>query len=206
MCGPLLLALPFNKQSTWSLLAQKFAYQTGRISMYGILGFLLGGLGSFFNFLGLQQILSLLTGCLLLIAGISYFVHPSILPTGSLLNKLSMLLANILGRYLNKPYGGLVAGAVNGLLPCGVTYIAIAQAINLNTQFESITFMIFFGLGTLPLLLLTSLSPFLFRKLRVSLKVVPLLLLIAGSFLIARGLNLEIPFVSHTINSATSCQ
>jgi uncharacterized protein len=200
MCGPLMLALPFSRESLWISVLQRFLYQAGRVLMYGFLGLILGLLGKGFSLLGLQQVLSLLTGTLLLIAGINHFVKVRTTRNKLVSSKLIGQLTRLLGKYLSKPYGAFVAGSLNGLLPCGLTYIALAQAINLNTAFESSRSMLFFGLGTLPLIFLTALSPLFFRKFKTPGMLVPILFIIAGSFLMARGLNIEIPYVSHAIN------
>ena len=207
MCGPLILSVPFSGQSIWIAILQRLLYQAGRILMYGVLGLIIGLVGTGFGLLGLQQVLSIITGVLLTISGLSHFFkakHKKQLFSAKLINRLSSLL----GKYLSKPYGGFVAGALNGILPCGVTYIALAQAVNLNTPAESGSFMIFFGLGTLPLLFITALSPLLFTKFKAPALLIPVLFLVAGSFLLARGFNIDIPYVSHAIdiNSSATCE
>ena len=199
MCGPLILAMPFSGESIWISIFQRLLYQSGRILMYGVLGLAIGFIGTGFSFLGFQQTLSLITGVLLVMAGINYFVKKNKNSKNAISSKIINRLSTLLGKYFSKPYGGFVAGAINGILPCGVTYIALAQAINLNSPFESGKFMLFFGLGTLPLLALTALSPLFFRKFKTPAKLIPFLFLIAGSFLIVRGLNLHIPYVSHAV-------
>ena len=200
MCGPLILALPFSRESLLISILQRFLYQAGRVLMYGFLGLILGLIGKGFSLLGLQQALSLLTGTLLLIAGINYFTRVRLTRNKIVSSKLIGHLTKLLGKYMSKPYGAFVAGSLNGLLPCGVTYVALTQAINLNTALESSRSMLFFGLGTLPLLFLTAVSPLVFRKFRTPGMLVPILFIIAGSFLMARGLNVEIPYISHAIN------
>ncbi|MBC7915082.1 MAG: sulfite exporter TauE/SafE family protein [Pyrinomonadaceae bacterium] len=199
MCGPLILALPFSTQSIWISILQRLLYQAGRILMYGLLGLIIGLIGTGFELLNLQQILSLATGILLCTAGISYFIKEKQVSKHFMLLPIQKL-TSLLSRYLSKPYGGFIAGSLNGLLPCGVTYIALAQAVNLNTTIESGRFMLFFGLGTLPLLVLTALSPLFFRRFRTPAMLVPMLFILAGSFLVIRGLNLNIPYVSHAIS------
>ncbi|MEJ6981239.1 sulfite exporter TauE/SafE family protein [Pedobacter sp. P351] len=200
MCGPLILALPFSNQSIWTSILHRLLYQAGRILMYGFLGLLIGLIGTGFSLLKMQQTLSLITGILLITAGISHFIKGRKLTNRIFSLKLLPVLTSLLGRYLSKPYGGFIAGALNGILPCGVTYIALAQAINLTTPIEAGRFMLFFGLGTVPLLFATALSPLFFRKLKAPVLLIPILFLLAGSFLMARGLNLSIPYVSHSIN------
>lgn len=200
MCGPLMLSLPFSNQSIWIAIFQKLLYQSGRILMYCLIGLAIGFVGTGFDLLGLQQALSLITGILLVGAAMRYFFKRK-KTSSALSSKLLQALTAHLGKQLSKPYGSFFAGSLNGLLPCGMVYIALAQAINLHTPFESGKFMLFFGVGTTPLLFLTALAPVFFRKFRTPPFLLPALFLIAGSFLISRGLNLEIPYVSHAIVS-----
>lgn len=206
MCGPLVLALPFPGQSLWAVILQKLLYQAGRILMYGVLGIAIGSLGSGFSFLGLQQTLSLVTGFLLLLAGVNYFIKGRTAEQNPLVAKVLHKLTALLSRYLSKPYGGFVAGGLNGLLPCGVTYIALAQAINLNTPLESGRFMLFFGMGTVPLLFITAISPLFFKKFKAPRLLIPTLFIIAGSFLMLRGLNLHVPYISHLIDHEATAE
>ena len=199
MCGPLILAVPFSGQSFWMALAQRLLYQAGRIGMYGVLGLLLGFVGKGFSLLGMQQVLSLLTGGLLLFEGFRHFIKRQN-SRNMLFPKAMKSITSLLAGYMAKPYGGVVAGALNGLLPCGVTYIALAQAVNLDTATNSALAMLYFGLGTLPLLLITALLPLFFRTFKTPAQLVPILFIIAGSFLTARGLNLDIPYISHSID------
>lgn len=201
MCGPLMLSMPFSTQSIWSALLQKVLYQLGRILMYGTLGLAIGLVGTGFGLLGLQQILSLITGIVLVLAGLKYFIKGKSKSTQPY-SKIIQPLIRLLSKQLSKPYGGFLAGALNGLLPCGVVYIALAQAINLQSPYESGRFMLFFGLGTTPLLFLTVLSPMFFRKFKAPAMLMPVLFLVAGSFLISRGLNLNIPHISHKVGSS----
>jgi hypothetical protein len=206
MCGPLILALPFSGQSLWVSVLHRLLYQAGRILMYGILGLILGLIGQGFNLLGLQQALSLTTGLLLVLAGMNYFIGGN--KQNFITSKPLRLLTATLGKYLSKPYGGFIAGGLNGLLPCGMVYIALAQSVNLDTPVESVKFMLLFGLGTLPLLLITILSPLFFRRFRAPGMLVPLLFIVAGCFLVIRGLNLDVPFISHAvdINGTVECK
>jgi hypothetical protein len=208
MCGPLMLAMPFSQQSIWESVLHRLLYQLGRILMYGFLGLIMGLIGQGFNFLGLQQALSLITGFLLVLAGLNYFIKGKRAGKGINKSRAVSFLIKVLGKYLSKPYGGFVAGTLNGLLPCGVVYIALAQSVNLSTPFQSMQAMLLFGLGTLPLLLITALSPLFLRKFKTPGMLVPILFIVAGSFLVARGLNLSIPFVSHTVSAtgAEQCQ
>jgi sulfite exporter TauE/SafE len=101
-----------------------------------------------------------------------------------------------MGRWLAKPYGGIVAGTLHGLIPCGMVYLAIAGSLNTASAIPGARFMLLFGLGTTPLLFLASLAPLAFRKIGVPKLMVPILFFVSGALLLSRGLNLDIPYIS----------
>jgi sulfite exporter TauE/SafE len=103
----------------------------------------------------------------------------------------------------------LVLGLLNGLLPCGLVYVAGAGATATGDLFQGALYMLAFGTGTIPMMLAISLSgklvPFALRlKL---LKAVPVAVFVIATLLILRGMELGIPFVSPAIasNSPACC-
>jgi len=52
----------------------------------------------------------------------------------------------------------LAAGAIWGLLPCGLVYSALATAATRADAYEAATFMMAFGFGTLPALTMAGLA------------------------------------------------
>jgi hypothetical protein len=96
-------------------------------------------------------------------------------------------------------------GLLNGLLPCGLVYVAMAGAVARGTLPDGIFFMVWFGLGTLPTMLGISLSGKLFPlALRLKLRrAIPFGICLLGGLLILRGLALGIPYVSPVLNSST---
>ena len=89
-------------------------------------------------------------------------------------------------------------GMLNGLLPCGLVYMAIAGAIGCGEVLTGTLYMILFGLGTIPMLLGITLAgnmmSFTIRK-RIN-KLIPILVVIVGILFILRGLSLGIPYLS----------
>jgi len=79
----------------------------------------------------------------------------------------------------------------------------------LGTIFGSAQFMLLFGLGTLPLMIVFSLaSSFSMNIVKVKFaKILPLLFLIMGIWFILRGANLNIPYLSPLLhlNGAMHC-
>ena len=89
-------------------------------------------------------------------------------------------------------------GLLNGLLPCGLVYMAIAGAIGLGNVTEGSLYMILFGIGTIPMLLTISLAGNIMslavRK-KIN-KLIPVMVVIVGLLFILRGLSLGIPYLS----------
>ncbi|MFM2146393.1 MAG: hypothetical protein RL732_1229 [Bacteroidota bacterium] len=89
-------------------------------------------------------------------------------------------------------------GAANGLLPCGMVYLAIAGALSTSQLWESVLFMFSFGMATLPAMIALNLA-----GLRINMQArkqikrsMPLVVAFVAMVLILRGLNLGIPFIS----------
>jgi len=95
--------------------------------------------------------------------------------------------------------GQFAAGAVNGLLPCGLVYAAAIAAAGFGSVPAALTFMSGFGLGTVPVLLgiglsSSSLSPATRTRLR---KLTPAALALTGALLIVRGVLPPHQFAAH---------
>jgi len=89
-------------------------------------------------------------------------------------------------------------GLLNGLLPCGLVYVACAAATATGDVLSGMRYMIAFGLGTVPMLLAISL---LGTKLQFALRfkvqrLIPASLILVGMLLLLRGMALGIPYVS----------
>lgn len=202
MCGPLALAVPF-KGSKVAMLWGRLTYNMGRIISYMFLGLLIGSLGSGFSFFGMQRVVSIATGIVLLVVLFYQSTSWSFKPTG------------LLNRWVQKGFGKvwktdsrwspLLLGVLNGFLPCGLVYIALTGALVLGDLSQSTLYMLLFGLGTVPALFFAGLlnqhfSGQLSRRFR---KVKPILIFLFACIFIVRGLNLGIPYLSPKVNSAS---
>ena len=99
-------------------------------------------------------------------------------------------------------------GALNGLLPCGLVYVAMAGAVARGTLISGVLFMAAFGLGTTPTLLAISLSGKLLpANVRLKLRAaIPAGVCALAALLILRGLSLGIPCLSPDLSAASpSC-
>jgi len=196
MCGPLALALPHAGKNASSFFLGRMAYNLGRLVTYCALGLVFGLLGKSLSLAGVQRWVSIALGVTLL-AGL--FASRKLAlwrPVTALVEQLKSRMGALLRRRSLDAL--LVLGLLNGLLPCGLVYVACAGATATGDLFNGVLYMLAFGAGTVPMMLAISLSgklvPFSLRlKL---LKVVPLAVLILGTLLILRGMSLGIPYVS----------
>jgi len=191
MCGPLMFAMPFYHNSRLNTFIQTLLYQTGRIAVYSLLGLIAGAFGRGFMLIGLQSIISIISGAGLILAALFHF-FPAFVKGFKLNMQFSSSIGNIAARHFSKPYGSFVAGAFNGILPCGMVYMALAGALNGETLKNSAAFMFYFGLGTCPLMLLSALLPLFFRRRFNTGHISYYLFLIVGIWLVVRGFGVSI--------------
>ncbi|MDF2477864.1 MAG: hypothetical protein K0S24_3347 [Sphingobacterium sp.] len=201
MCGPLIFAIEGRQELAWRTFLNKILYQFGRILTYGSLGFLLGTIGTIAQIQGWQRILSWITGILLLLIALCQLIGKNNRTVIRLQTIAVQPVAGLLSIWLYRPGGSFFAGILNGLLPCGMVYMALISAMNADSPQQSFLFMLCFGLGTIPLLFLFSfLGNFSkFFKIGFS-KWMPLLYLLLGIWFILRGANLNIPYLSPLIH------
>jgi sulfite exporter TauE/SafE len=210
MCGPLALSLPshINKLSR---ISGGLVYNSGRIFSYTSLGLLFGSFGNLIISTKWQNGLSIALGIVLLIYLLfpkKYFVRRSPIihfSAATTLSKPFMLLRHQLGRLFqsNRISSSFFIGILNGLLPCGLVYLALTSSIISASPVNGGVFMLFFGLGTFPMMFATVLmGNYLNQTIRQKIyKAVPALLFFMAVLLILRGLNLGIPFISPGIDT-----
>ncbi len=157
MCSPLQFAVLLQKEDKQLNVMNWIIYQAARISVYGIYGMVFGWIGSSFKWFGIQQNISLLLGICILSTILLIQLFPSFEST---------LTNNVISTWLRKkisPFifsdsisSKILAGILNGILPCGMVYVALAGATATQSGFQGVIFMVAFGIGTLPLLLTTT--------------------------------------------------
>ncbi len=206
MCGPLALALPHAGNRPASYFAGRAAYNLGRVVTYCVLGLIFGLLGKTLLLAGVQRWLSVALGVVLLLGLFASRKLALWRPITALVNYLKSGMAALLrGRTFDAL---LVLGLLNGLLPCGLVYVACAGATATGDLLDGSLYMLAFGIGTVPMMLAISLSgklvPFSLRlKL---LKAVPVAIFLLASLLILRGMELGIPYVSPVLSAdGASC-
>lgn len=195
MCGPIALALPVGRLSLFHATISRILYNLGRITTYGILGTAFGYFGKKLFVAGFQQQLSVLIGIFMI-----FSILPNRLFTWNPFQKLTHFLMATFKKIfpINSPFGFIFLGLLNGLLPCGFVYTALAGASATSTPTEGAIFMIFFGLGTAPMMFSIGILPkFISQKFRLNInKYLPIYTLFLAIFFVVRGLNLGIPHLS----------
>ncbi len=195
MCGPLLLAVQSARKTSHQS-THHLAYHSGRLAIYAALGAISGLIGAAVILAGFQRWLSVLAGALILIA---LFISARAKWTG-LAGRAVMAVKSKFGALLQRRTMGatFLLGGLNGLLPCGLVYVACAAASSSGTASGGATSMLAFGLGTLPALVCVTAAGKVFRWTNPPgmRRIVVAFAAMAALLLIVRGLSLGIPFVS----------
>lgn len=200
MCGPIALAVPHRNNNKLSLLLDTFLYNTGRAITYAIMGALIGLIGESISFAGYQEIISIISGILLLLIVIMPKKLYNKIVSISAIDKSSLWFRDKFNKILSKQTKSSLFGfgLVNGWLPCGVVYAALAASLAGGGVLESSLFMFLFGLGTIPMMG----SIFYFKSMitggfreKIN-KVIPVALAIVAVMMIMRGMALGIPYIS----------
>lgn len=206
MCGPLMLALPVADGRPGFFLAGRIAYQGGRVFTYCALGVAAGLAGRTVSLAGAQRWLSIALGVLILSG---FFASRKISASASVVKLVGRLKIAMAAQLRSRTFRSLILlGALNGLLPCGLVYVALAGALAQPQLFSSVAFMALFGLGTMPTMLAIGLSGRVFpvgwrMKLRAA---IPVGVCLLAALLILRGLGLGIPYLSPAlVNGAATC-
>ena len=209
MCGAIALALPGRPGAaslTGHYVAGRLLYNLGRTSTYTLLGVGAGLVGESLRLAGVQQSLSVASGALILLLVAVPEHYNSQLAHQLGLSKPLGWVKTALARLFQQPSGWALyaTGLLNGLLPCGLVYLALAGALSAPGVAGAAAYMACFGLGTLSLMLALSLSgqmvPWHWRaRLR---RVVPYAASLLAVLFIVRGLGLGIPYLSPQLNHA----
>ncbi|MFZ1783914.1 MAG: sulfite exporter TauE/SafE family protein [Ferruginibacter sp.] len=205
MCGPLALSLPLSNSSVVAKFSGALIYNAGRIVTYACFGALFGLIGQTASLFGFQQWLSIAAGAIILIFIILPKKYRLQQTASNYTNGFFIKLRLLLGRmFTQKSNSSLfVIGLLNGLLPCGLVYMAAAGAIAAGSLGNSVLFMAAFGLGTLPVMWgIAFFGNYVGVSLRQKIrKVYPYMMALMACLLILRGMGLGIPYVSPEMNA-----
>ena len=200
MCGPIAIALPVQDIPKFNLLTGRVFYNIGRILTYSILGLIFGFIGQSFYIGGYQQIVSIVLGILILLAVFLPGKYAVYITGAGLYAKMSGKMKKWWQYFMGRKSVGsmFVIGILNGFLPCGLVYIAIAGSISAGTPLGGALYMAVFGLGTFPVMLAMSLvGKIITFKMKAKMrKLLPVGAVLLAALFILRGLSLGIPYVS----------
>jgi hypothetical protein len=168
-----------------SFFASRMIYHLGRIATYGLIGLLFGAIGQSIVFAGFQRWLSISVGVLML------FTLLFAVRVKAGLTRIPIALKSLFSQLLHRrSYSTILAlGATNGLLPCGLVYMAATASIATGSSISAMLYMALFGLGTLPMLLVISIigARFPAARIGVAQKLVPIAVASVAILLIVRG-------------------
>lgn len=200
MCGPIAIALPLHGNTIPQKIFGGALYNIGRTITYGIMGAVFGAIGQGLQLIGFQQKISVVMGALMIIS----VLFPALFRNQYSMDKSWISVVGKLKKQIGKMFSIrsfqslFFIGMLNGLLPCGLVYMAIAGAIGTGGIVQGSLYMILFGLGTIPMLLAISLAGNVLSmtiRNRIN-KLIPVLVVIVGILFVLRGLSLGIPYLS----------
>jgi sulfite exporter TauE/SafE len=210
MCGPIALALPVQKGNRWQQFGGVFIYNAGRALSYAALGAVVGIFGNAVAVMGHLKIVSILAGTGML----AYVFLPKVFGAGLVapgflqrpVTHLKKEMATLLrSRSLA---GWFLLGTLNGMLPCGLVYLALMSSVATGTSSGGAIFMFVFGMGTLPAMMAVGffknwITPAIRTKFH---QITPVFIAFAGIWLLYRSTLIETP-VTHEqgANGITIC-
>lgn len=207
MCGPIAVALPVKDNTTASRVSASLIYNAGRIFTYALAGMLFGLIGQSIAIAGYQRWISISIGVLILL----FMILPKSFSdkfrvTQFAYSFIFKIKSKFAALFKQKTNASLFAiGLLNGLLPCGLVYLAIAGAIATADVYLSAIFMMLFGLGTLPAMMsLNFAGNYITKNFRAKInKAIPVFVVMMAVLFILRGLNLNIPYLSPQLTTPT---
>lgn len=196
MCGPLAIGIGGGAPSWRSNLARQSLFSAGRIFTYTVLGAVAGATGmrvarAFPAILNVPAILSIAAGIWLIRGGLQasgWWPRRPVTSGGPLTGCLARAwFGPLLGGAASHDF--LLAGVFTGLLPCGLVYAFCALAAGKQSLVFGAATMAFFGLGTVPLMMLTGCSSVLLHwsTRRTLLRLAAWCVIVAGALSVARG-------------------
>ena len=161
MCGALVSGY-FMKAGPTRTYLPYFAYQFSRIFVYTMVGFAAASLGVVLVSSGifgkLQSLLQMMIGSIVIILALG------ILGWIPWQGSIKLIPMNVLRKGYAKAntkgpiIGASIAGLLNGLMPCPLTFAMAVKATSATTIAEGGALMLTFGAGTLPMMLFVSVA------------------------------------------------
>lgn len=197
MCSPITLIIPFAKHNFWLKNLQIFFYFLGKTITYVLLGLLFSIVGEVFFIREYQQFFSIFVGVALFFSGFVSLFKIGVNTTFSKWIFFSVgNVKKLLAQQLKKKsvFSIFLMGFFNGFLPCGLVYTALFGALTTGEITQVLLYMLVFGFGTIPLMLLfIYIGNFLTLNIKNKIqKAIPFFIILMGIFLIFRGLGIGV--------------
>ncbi len=192
MCSPLMSMACFRPVFGDMFKIQSL-YHLGRILTYSILGAVIGFIGSLSFALGFQIYASIVFAVLLMIYSLFKIFNLNLPFVQSSTFGFSKFYNVLLKK--NNSYTTFALGMLNGILPCGLVYGAMAMAFLNHGILEGMFSMVFFGLGTLPILLLVTFGVKVkgLKSLLINTRLQYQILLLSSAYIIYKSVNIQMP-------------
>jgi uncharacterized protein len=194
MCSPLVMAATAMRPS---IVLSRVLYNAGRIFTYALLGTIVAGVGMALPERNYQNLLSIVLGIALLLIAFGAIRSINIPGLTSMMQSISLRLKNVFGNYINQRGHAsvFILGSINGLLPCGLTFLALTYCLTLQRPIDGFNFMLLFGAGTLPIMLgFTSVLQFIVKRFHFDMRNLTTgMLILSGVALIARVFIIHMP-------------
>jgi len=168
MCGGFVAAYSLKLHATSRPLPH-LLFNAGRLSMYAVIGGVLGLFGSAFDligrFSGLEGLRSLLAGSLIVLLGLGRLGW---LRQGNAReeSRIGRAFRQVFGASLKiqGAHGAFLAGLPIGFLPCGLLLPVELMAASTGDFFRGALVMLLFGLGTSPTLVALGMASSLLKR------------------------------------------
>ncbi len=210
MCGPIAIALPLPNSNWASKIFGASIYNIGRALTYGLMGVIFGLVGKGFKLAGLQQWVSIVMGAIMILSVLFPVIFRNRSKLDGFVNKFVSRLKKSFGILFQKRsyYSLFLIGLLNGFLPCGLVYMAIAGAVATGEILNGALYMVVFGLGTLPIMLSVSLiGNLVTSNLRNRIRrFIPVFIVLIGILFMLRGMNLGIKYISPKLNKTNNTE
>ena len=199
MCGAICATMNLGTTTIRSALGRQLLWSAGRIFTYGFLGLAAGVAGSKLsrtqfvqsqaNLLYVQAAFAVLAGLLLMVQGL---LAAGWFPRRRSKSGSPCVTASIFAGFLRggSAVGVFIAGILTGFLPCGLVYSFLALAVASTSIWQGLLIMVTFGLGTVPVMLLTGtgLTMTTLQARRQLMKLAAICVLVTGLLTVSRGI------------------
>jgi len=212
MCGGFAMLIGMGQRNPWRNILFQLTYSAGRLFTYGVLGAIAGAIGLKLS----QQSLGVvrIPAAMCVIAGL-FLVVEGLAAAGFELRRWKKnspggcLASPLFATLLKSPglHNAFSAGILTGFLPCGLVYAFLAMAAATGDVIYGLAIMVVFGLGTVPLMLLTGTTASLigFAKRRRLMQIAAWCVVVTGALTFARGVGFLGPLSMTVAEDGARC-